>query len=223
MHKSWVIALAAAVLACVAAAQTGGGVNPPALTAVGTGFPAPGTIGMSAVPTRFVPSPAIFFGTPYLFSDAGYPPPVVQIPPPQIVVVQQPAATDVSDADKPGPLLIEWQGDRYVRMTANQDQSIPARPDYADTPAHRVAPVTAAREELPPAVLVFRDGARQEVRDYVIVGGVLYAGGDYYQDGHWTREIPVSTLDLRFTLEANQKRGMKFVLPSGPHEVVTRP
>jgi hypothetical protein len=225
MDKRWAIALAVAVLLGSAAAQAGGGVSPPALTAVGTGFPAPGTIGMSVVPSRFVPSRAVFFGTPYLFSDASYLPPViVRTPAPQVVVVQQPAPETVAvEADRPGPLLIEWQGDRYVRATANGDRSISARPDYAETPAHRVVPAAPARAELPPVVLVFRDGARQEVRDYVIVGGVLYAGGDYYQDGHWTRPIQVSSLDLRSTFEANEKRGVKFILPSGPYEVVTRP
>jgi hypothetical protein len=220
MHKCWAIALAVAALLGSAAAQVGGGVSPPALTAVGTGFPAPATIGMTAVPP-----PAVFFGTPYLFSEASYwPPVIVQTPPPQVVVVQEPAAEAAAvDSDKPGPLLIEWHGDRYVRATANGDRSIPAQPDYAETPAHRVGPAASVRAELPPAVLVFRDGARQEVREYVIVGGMLYAGGDYYQDGHWTRPIQVSSLDLRSTFEANEKRGVKFVLPSGPHEVVTRP
>ncbi|HVO79287.1 MAG TPA: hypothetical protein VMT28_01075 [Terriglobales bacterium] len=229
MHARWVIALVAAALLLPAAhAQTG--VNPPALTAVGTGFPIPGAVTFAGSGPRFFPHRPILLGTPFLFPDYGYPsePGLVQVPPPQVVVVQQPAAAEVPEPSKPGPLLIEWQGDRYVRVTGNEDRSIPAQPDYAETPAHSPAlPVTAraasARAELPPAVLVFRDGARQEVREYVIVGGVLYAGGDYYQDGHWTRPIQVSSLDLRSTFEANEKRGVKFILPSGPYEVVTRP
>lgn len=216
MRKRWVIALlAAAVLLPAASAQIGGGVNPPALTAVGTGFPIPG-----AQPP-FVPHRAIFLGTPFLFPDYAVEPVVVQAPQPQIVVVQQPAAPQTTDAVKPGPLLIEWQGDRYVRVTGNENRSTPAQPDYAATSIHRAAPAT--ERDMPPAVLVYRDGSREEVRDYAIIRGVMYAHGDYWMDGYWTKQIQLSALDVPATLEANQQRGVKFILPAGPNEVVTRP
>jgi hypothetical protein len=222
MPKSWVIALlAAAVLLPAARAQTGGRVNPPALTAVGTGFPVPGGVRFASTQPRFVPQRAIFLGTPLLFSDYPSEPVVLQAPPPQIVVVQQPAAPQTSDAVKPGPLMIEWQGDRYVRVTENENRSTPAQLDYVPTSSKRTVP--ASGRDLPPAVLVFRDGGREEVRDYAIIRGVMYAQADYWKDGYWTKQIQLSALDLPATLEANQQRGVKFVLPAGPNEVVTRP
>jgi hypothetical protein len=222
MPKRWVIALlAAAVLLPAARAQMGGGVSPPALTAVGNGFPVPGGVRFTGAQPGFVPHRAIFLGTPFLFPNYPSEPVVLQAPPPQIVVVQQPAALQTPDAVKPGPLLIEWQGDRYVRVTGNANRSTPAQPDYVATSINRPAP--APGRNLPPAVLVFQDGSREEVRDYAIIRGVMYAHGDYWKDGYWTKQIQLSALDVPATLEANQQRGVKFILPAGPNEVVTRP
>ena len=226
MRKRWAIALvAAAVLLRAASAQMGGGVNPPALTAVGTGFPVPGGVRFASSPPRLIAHGPLF-----LFSDYGYPsePVVVQVPPPQVVVVQQPAVPEASDASKPGPLLIEWQGDRYVRVTTENGtlRTRHIQPDYSresvrSHPAGALTP--AAQQELLPVVLVFHDGGREEVRDYAIIRGVMYAHGDYWKDGYWTKQIQLSALDLPATLQANQQRGVKFVLPAGPNEVVTRP
>ena len=213
---------AAAVLLPAASAQMGGGVNPPALTAVGTGFPVPGGVRFTGARPGFVPHRAMFLGTPFLFPDYASEPVVVQAPPPQIVVVQQPAAPQTSDAVKPGPLLIEWQGDRYVRVTGNENRSTPAQPDYAGAPV-RPAAASTPRQELPAAILVFRDGTRQEVQEYVIANGVMYIHGRYGQDGYRTKQIHLSSLDVPATLEANQQRGARFILPAGPNEVVTRP
>jgi hypothetical protein len=77
--------------------------------------------------------------------------------------------------------------------------------------------------ELPPAVLVFRDGHKEEVRDYTIVDGILYARGDYYTDGYWNKKVQLTTLNLPETLKSNEERGLHFVLPNAPNEVVTRP
>jgi hypothetical protein len=71
--------------------------------------------------------------------------------------------------------------------------------------------------------LVFRDGHKEEVRDYSIADGVLYARGDFYTDGYWNKNISLSSLDVAQTLQANAERGVKFVLPSAPNEVITRP
>ena len=77
--------------------------------------------------------------------------------------------------------------------------------------------------DLPPALLVFRDGHSEEVRDYTIADGVLYARGDYYTDGYWSKKIDLSTLNVSQTLAANAARNVKFVLPASPNEVITRP
>jgi len=77
--------------------------------------------------------------------------------------------------------------------------------------------------DLPPALLVFRDGHSEEVRDYTIADGILYASGDYYTDGYWNKKIDLSTVNVARTLGANAVRNVKFVLPSSPNEVITRP
>ena len=74
--------------------------------------------------------------------------------------------------------------------------------------------------ELAPTVLVYRDGRREEVREYSIADGVLYARGDYYAVGYWNKKIELVALDLPQTVKANQERGVKFVLPDSPNNVV---
>ena len=77
--------------------------------------------------------------------------------------------------------------------------------------------------ELPPTVLVFRDGHEEEVKSYTIIDKTLYTSANYWTTGSWTREIEIANLDVPATLKLNQERGSKFSLPSGPQEVVIRP
>jgi hypothetical protein len=74
-----------------------------------------------------------------------------------------------------------------------------------------------------PAILVFRDGHREQVREYTLADGALYARGDYWIDGYWNRKILISSLDLAATMAANRQSGVDFVLPSGPNVVVIGP
>jgi hypothetical protein len=132
------------------------------------------------------------------------------------------------------PLLIELQGDRYVRLSSGElsenprNDREPVRVVASAIPARTHATTNAAihppaARELPPAVLIFRDGHSEEVRDYSIVGGVMYARGDYYTDGYWNKKIELAALNLPETLKSNRARGVPFVLPNAPNEVVTRP
>src|SRR5580693_8099294 len=77
--------------------------------------------------------------------------------------------------------------------------------------------------ELPPPLLIFRDGHREQVPGYAIVGATLYANEDYWQSGHWTKNIELSALNIAATVQANHDNGVKFLLPSAPNEVITRP
>jgi len=83
-------------------------------------------------------------------------------------------------------------------------------------------PAAAARV-LPAAILIFRDGHSQEVHDYTIADGFLYARGDFYTDGYWNKKIDLAALDLAATMQTNSARNVKFVIPSSPNEVITRP
>src|ERR1039458_7526855 len=51
----------------------------------------------------------------------------------------------------------------------------------------------------------------------------FFARGDYYTDGYWNKKIDLATLSVAETMQANANRSVKFVLPSSPNEVITRP
>jgi hypothetical protein len=128
--------------------------------------------------------------------------------------------------------MIEWHGDRYVRFSGQRGptQGTGVALDYSEAPSSAAVPKVqnypvqqVSGAELPPAVLIYRDGHREQARDYVIADGNLYARGNYWHDGFWTKTVRLSALDIPATLRANSDRGVKFVLPSGPNEVVTRP
>jgi len=160
---------------------------------------------------------------------------------PQIVVVQaEPTAPAPQpsmhweDTPKPqAPLLIERQGDRYVRVSgaASSDAAMASASQTATLEGPRTSAEANAAESSPashsadltPTVFVFRDGHRETSSNYSIIGATIYAGSDYWSNGAWTRKILVADLDLPATQQANQQRGVHFVLPSAPNEVVTRP
>jgi hypothetical protein len=164
---------------------------------------------------------AIFLGDPF-YQD--YPVAPLALPP-QYVVVQPPTIADTPPETKPEPLMIELQGNRYVRFGGRQqsaERGTTAAPDYAAGEAGSAARAQV-RPEFPPAVLIFRDGHHEQVPEYAIVGSTLYASTDYWQTGQWTKNIQLSALNIPATVKANQANGIKFTLPSAPNEVVTRP
>ena len=157
-------------------------------------------------------------------------------PSPNVVVVQspQPAAAQPSAAieeHKPAsPLLIEWQGDRYVRLTSDSTNTARTiQPDYvADKTAPerhsaRPTPETRTITEPPPTIFIFRDGHQEQSSDYSIISGVIYTRGDYWTSGSWSKPIPLAQLDLPATSKANHDRGAPFRLPAAPNEIITRP
>ena len=154
---------------------------------------------------------------------------------PSVIIVQAPAApvekpaTKSEEPKSAAPLLIEWQGDRYVRRTPAAANPRTDQPDYiADAkPAGTTSAVTtnhvAQQAEALPTTFIFRDGHREQSSDYSIISGVIYARLDYWTTGQWSKQIRLSDLDLPATFKANQDLGVKFRIPSAPNEVVTRP
>jgi len=162
-----------------------------------------------------------WYGDPFFYSDYA-PQPAYEAPSPSVVIVQPPAAATQPPEPKPEPLMLEWQGDRYVRFSGQNESAASVPLDYSRA-GESPTQARSLPAQLPPAVLVYRDGHHEAVSDYVIADGNLYARGDYYRDGFWTKTVQLSALDLPATLAANSASGVKFVLPSGPNEVVTRP
>jgi len=161
---------------------------------------------------------AAFWGDPYFYPDYPYESLAYQAPSPPVVVVQPTAASPADSQRLPESVLIEWQGDHYARSSGEHEAS--AEQDYSEAVSRSV---TTAATDLPPAVLIYRDGHREQVIDYVIESGKLYARGNYWVDGYWNKIVRLAALDIPATLKANQQSGVKFVLPSYPNEVVTRP
>lgn len=158
-----------------------------------------------------------------------------------------PALENNRESASSQPLMLELQNGQYVRVNANAAEVDDAHdltsPVNGKTPNKKAQPAKSARNhssspadsspgleatgsrprELPPATLIFRDGHSEEVRDYTIADGILYARGDYYADGYWNKKIDLVALNIAETVQANTARNVKFVLPSSPNEVITRP
>jgi hypothetical protein len=164
---------------------------------------------------------------PYFRSDYGYDSEEAAQPQGAAVPASAPVQAPAAPLE---PLLIERQGDHLVRMTLSQKALAGGQsaPDYSEkstlrssSPARKIA--VQPPRELPPAVLVFRDGRREEVSSYTMMNGIIYSKADYWSTGSWTRKIQIADLDVPATLKLNQERGLKFVLPAGPNVVVMRP
>jgi len=119
-------------------------------------------------------------------------------------------AQEIRQEPVPSAVLLELQGNQWVKVST-----------FATATPAKSAPEAA--RELPPAVLVYRDGHSEELSSYSIIGTTLYAKADYLTTGAWTRKVQLADLDLPRTVKQNQERGLKFDLPSGPNEVVLRP
>jgi hypothetical protein len=168
---------------------------------------------------------------PYFYWDDESEPGIIEAPPPQITVQAAPTA---SVPNPPESLVLELQGDRWVRITNNgqsqNGQSSRPESERGSNLPTAIPFVTPRRtqaseppSDLPAAALVFRDGHREEIRKYMIVGTTIWTSADYWSSGSWTRKVQVAELDVPATLKLNLERGAKFSLPSGPNEVMIRP
>jgi hypothetical protein len=173
--------------------------------------------------------------TPYFYADYPFQSSAAEPAPLQANAPR--SRIDWTPESKAEPLLIELQGDRYVRfggtpgsgqrqIIAPADDAGPAARKFSASKKSAAAP--PARDPLkatglPPAVLIYRDGRHEEVSDYAIIGAVMYARGDCWHDGYCRKDIRLSDLNISATLQANQVNGVKFALPSSPNEVITRP
>jgi hypothetical protein len=147
-------------------------------------------------------------------------------PPPQAgVVPPAPAPTAGTPAPAVEPLLIEWHGDHFERMTLSQKSSSEegTGPDYSAKSERLSKDAAQTAHALPPAVVVFRDGRKEELSAYSIISGTIYSNADYWNSGSWTKKIQIADLDVPATIKLNHDRGVDFVLPAGPNEVVLRP
>ena len=135
--------------------------------------------------------------------------------PPPVSAPAPPAAPQAKQEPLPDPVLLELQGNQWVKVSSFAMPS-------AQTSSGLQADVRFPKE-MPPTVLVYRDGHSEELTSYSIIGTSIYTKSDYWSNGAWTRTIQIADLDIPATLKQNQQRGVKFELPSGPNEVMIRP
>ena len=178
-----------------------------------------------------IPRSSLWLGSPYWYADyTPQPPAGIEPQVPQVVVVQAPPAEAQPDAKLPEPLMIELEGEHYVRFQGAEatqrriaDAQGPSTGAMPSSSRREMASVKPEGEALSPVVLIYRDGRRASVREYTIVDDTLYASGDYWVDGYWQKKIQVSSLNIPATIKTNQEHGVNFVLPSSSDEVITRP
>jgi hypothetical protein len=232
-------ALAISLLVVSAFAQRGGHNGFPVLS---PSAPMRGGLGFGPHEGHHRPFPSgVFFGSPF-WGDGYYP----YYPDPAPTYVVQPSPKPLEYPKSLAPLVIELQGDHYVRRSLDESttQSEPAvtsasarSPSSAGkqsaTRSNAVAPrLNAAQESASalsptlseaPTVFVFRDGHREESSDYSIISGVIYSRGDYWTTGSWSKKILIADLDVPATMQANRERSVAFRLPNAPNEIITRP
>lgn len=199
MIKRFTVVLAAATILALPAAAQRGGMGMPG------GF---GRAGFAGGRARGYGRGIAYFGDPFLYT--GYPSETFIEPPPQFVAPPPAALSAAPIQTNAEPLMIELQGDQYIRRASGSQQNEVRPSDYA-------AP---ARPERPHPVLVYADGHREEIPDYAIADGVIYVRGNDWQNGHWTKHIPLAALDPPATIQANQQRGVEFLLPTAPNVVI---
>lgn len=155
-----------------------------------------------------------------------------ETPPSRVVVVDnsQPHQ-EVPPPPPPESLVLELQGNHWVRITnsgqreagAQTEQQKSVKGSILRTITPQQSASLQSNRKLPPAVLVFRDGHKEEVSRYTIVGATIYTKTDYWNNGSWTKKVPIAELNIPATMELNRERGTNFSLPSGPGEIVIRP
>ena len=180
--------------------------------------PAVGHLGVRRMPIararrrRFFPA-YLSYGAPYYSGYEPYGEEEYEPEPPPA----EPAAAPAKIEPLPDPLLLELEGNRWVRVTGfTQSSEADSSPAGPGAQAARAKP-------LPPAILVFRDGHTEELTSYSIIGQKIYAKAADWTTGAWTRSIQIADLNIPATLKENRERGVNFELPSGPDEVMIRP
>jgi hypothetical protein len=103
-----------------------------------------------------------------------------------------------------GPTIFDRRGPR-CRENVRTEEVVVRDPE----PAHpRVdAPPPPEPAVQPKTVLIYRDGRKEEVQNYAIVGENLIDFGEA------RRKIALTALDVPATVKANDERGIDFTLP----------
>jgi endonuclease YncB( thermonuclease family) len=86
-------------------------------------------------------------------------------------------------------------------------QKVAPRDEIADAQPERPAHAIPDAKPGVPTTLVFRDGHKQEVTNYAIMGQTLYVFDSR------TRKIALADIDVPATVKANDDQGVEFQVP----------
>jgi hypothetical protein len=142
------------------------------------------------------------------------------------VIMMQAAPPPPAPVPPAQPLMIVLDGDHYIRIGETETtrvEMIEPEAFHSSTMPSHPAPQAATAAKLDPVTLIFRDGHQERVSDYTIADGILYARADYFSEGSWNKKIALAALNLPKTVEANDKQGVAFQIPTAPNEVIVRP
>jgi hypothetical protein len=116
-------------------------------------------------------------------------------------------SSDAQDQYHGGPTIFDRRG--------NGDRYPVEAPAPATETAYNAAPAAATNAAPEPAqpatVLIFKDGHKQELGNYAIVGSSLFD----LTSGR-RQKIALSDLDVPATVKANEDQGIDFTLPGQP-------
>jgi hypothetical protein len=134
-------------------------------------------------------APGTFQSVPYPYPDGGYPYPPAYAPPPNYRPPAPYPAMSYTPPEQSAP----------VAQAARQPQP--------STTARGVTTANGPEKVSEPTVLVFRDGHKQEVENYAIMGPTLFV-----LSGRHAR-IPIAELNVPETIRQNESRGLEFHIP----------
>lgn len=131
-----------------------------------------------------------------------------------------PADTGAVEEEDPGqyqggPTIFDRRGSGQLYPNDyTRDRTTTSAPSASpdNTPAPAQAPSSAPPETpQPPTILVFKDGHKQEVTNYAIIGSNLFDLSSARR-----QKIAIADLDLAATQKANEDQGIEFKLPAMP-------
>jgi hypothetical protein len=110
---------------------------------------------------------------------------------------------------EPPTETVDREGDLATEIEQLKDEVERLRAEETSRAQGRQA-VTQPRpvEENVPTILVFRDGRRREIRNYAVLGQILWALTEQH-----AQKIAISDLDLDATKKVNADRGVEIRLP----------
>jgi hypothetical protein len=122
-------------------------------------------------------------------------------------------AVTSEDEYRGGPTIFDRRGsgelhpNDYAREQAAQPASGSTAAALPEQTAREASPEPAQ----PPTILIFKDGHKEEVTNYAIVGNRLFD----LSPGHY-QKIAIADIDIPATQKANEDEGIEFKLPTLP-------